>query len=293
MTNCECGLPDCRIVQSRNLAIRNPTMVSMMGRRTLRMAGTVLAAVIIFGPLSSLVIWSFAEKWYWPHLFPQQVGLFYWSKVLQGDMLRALKDGFLIAVVVTVLTLLITVPLAYLLARTPIPFKPVILMIFLLPQAFPQLPVFVNSTTLLYRVNQGGKFWGVVLIHMVGALVFAVWTMTAVFKSVPETLEEAAINLGASRLKSFFSVALPLATPGIIASTLLVFLYSLDEFTGTLLVGSPFILTLPVFMYRTSVGYELQVASISALMLMVPGIVLLVLLERYMKSEYLSMFGRI
>jgi putative spermidine/putrescine transport system permease protein len=35
------------------------------------------------------------------------------------------------------------------------------------------------------------------------------------------------------------------------------------------------------------------VASISALMLMVPGIVLLVLLERYMKSEYLSMFGRI
>jgi len=264
-----------------------------MGWRMLRMGGVVLAGVVIFGPLSSLVIWSFAEKWYWPHLFPQQIGLFYWSKVLQGDMLRALRDGFQIASVVTILTLLITVPLAYVLARLPIPFKPLILMIFLLPQAFPQLPVFVNSTTLLYRVNLGAKFWGVVLIHMVGALVFAVWTMTAVFRSVPETLEEAAINLGASRLKSFYSVALPLATPGIIASTLLVFLYSLDEFTGTLLVGSPFILTLPVFMYRTSVGYELQVASISALMLMVPGILLLVMLERYMKSEYLSMFGRV
>jgi putative spermidine/putrescine transport system permease protein len=264
-----------------------------VGWQTLRMGGVVLAAVIIFGPLSSLVIWSFAEKWYWPHLFPQQIGLFYWTKVFQGDMLRALQDGLLIAVAVTMLTLLITVPLAYVLARLPIPLKPLILMIFLLPQAFPQLPVFVNSTTLLYRVNLGGKFWGVVLIHMVGALVFAVWTMTAVFRSVPETLEEAAINLGASRLKSFFSVALPLATPGIIASTLLVFLYSLDEFTGTLLVGSPFILTLPVFMYRTSVGYELQVASISALILMVPGILLLVLLERYMKSEYLSMFGRV
>ena len=101
------------------------------------------------------------------------------------------------------------------------------------------------------------------------------------------------MNLGASRPKTFFSVALPLATPGIIASTVLVFLYSLDEFTGTLLVGSPFVLTLPVYMYRTSVGYELQVASISALLLMVPGLILLVLLERYMKAEYLSMFGRI
>ena len=57
-----------------------------MIQRTLRMAGMVAAAVIIFGPLSSLVIWSFAEKWYWPHLFPQQVGFFYWAKVLQGDM---------------------------------------------------------------------------------------------------------------------------------------------------------------------------------------------------------------
>ncbi len=264
-----------------------------MMRRTMRMAGVVVAGMVIFLPLSSLVIWSFAEKWYWPHLFPQQTGLFYWAKVMQGDLLRALTDGFLIAVVVTVLTLIITIPLAYVLARLPVPFKPLILMVFLLPQAFPQLPVFVNSTTLLYQVNLGGKLGGVVLIHMVGALVFAVWTMTAVFKSVPEALEEAAINLGASRFKAFYSVSLPLATPGIIASTLLVFLYSLDEFTGTLLVGSPFVLTLPVYMYRTSVGYELQVASISALMLMLPGIVLLVLLERYMKSEYLSMFGRI
>ncbi len=262
-------------------------------RQTLRMAGVAAAGVVICLPLSSLLIWSFAEKWYWPHLFPQQVGLFYWGKVFEGDMLRALRDGFFIAGVVTVLTLIITIPLAYVLARLPIPFKPLILMIFLLPQAFPQLPVFVNSTTLLYRVNLGGKLGGVVLIHMVGALVFAVWTMTAVFKSVPETLEEAAINLGASRFKSFYSVSLPLATPGIIASTLLVFLYSLDEFTGTLLVGSPFVLTLPVYMYRTSMGYELQVASISALILMVPGILLLLLLERYMKSEYLSMFGRI
>ena len=38
--------------------------------------------------LSSRVIWSFAERGYLPHLFPQQVGFFYWAKVLQGDMLR-------------------------------------------------------------------------------------------------------------------------------------------------------------------------------------------------------------
>jgi putative spermidine/putrescine transport system permease protein len=262
-------------------------------RMSLRAAFVVAAAVFILAPLSSLVIWSFTRRWSWPHPFPQEMGFFYWQKVLEGDLFRALQSGFLIAVIVTVLTLALTVPLAYLLARYPVPLKPLILLVFLLPHAFPQLPVFVNSTTLLYRVNLAATVSGVVLIHMVGALVYAVWTMTAVFRSIPESLEEAAWNLGASRLKTFATVALPLATPGLVASTLLVFLYSLDEFTGTLLVGSPFVLTLPVYMYRTSVGYELQVASIAALILMLPGILLLVLLERYLKSEYLSMFGRI
>jgi putative spermidine/putrescine transport system permease protein len=262
-------------------------------RATLRAAAGAAAAVVIVAPISSLVIWSFTRKWFWPHPIPQEWGLFYWRKVLEGDLFRALQSGVIIAVVVTALTLVLTVPLAYLLARYPIPAKPLILMVFLLPHAFPQLPVFVNATTLLYRANLAGNLSGVVLIHMVGALVYAVWTMTAVFKSIPESLEEAAWNLGASRLKSFFSVALPLATPGLVASTLLVFLYSLDEFTGTLLVGSPYVLTLPVYMYRTSVGYELQVASIAALILMVPGILLLILLERSLKSEYLSMFGRL
>jgi len=261
--------------------------------RVVRMLLVVIAAFIIFGPLSGLVIWSVAEKWYWPHLLPQQVGTFYWAKVFQGRMVQALEVGVLIAFLVTGLSLVLTVPLAYVLARFNVPFKPLVLMVFMLPQAFPQLPVFVNATVYLYQLNLAGRVPGVVLIHMVGALVYAVWTMTAVFKSIPVSLEEAAINLGASRLRTFVNIPLRLAIPGIISSGLLIFLYSLDEFTGTLLVGSPFVLTLPVFMYNAAQGYELPVASITALLLMVPGIVLLLVLERYLKAEYLSSFGRI
>ena len=186
---------------------------------SLRAAVLVVAAFVIVAPLSTLVIWSFTRKWFWPHPFPQEWGLFYWQKVLEGDLFRALHSGLLIALVVTGLTLVLTVPLAYLLARYPVPLKPLILLVFLLPHAFPQLPVFVNATTLLYRANLAGKLSGVILIHMVGALVYAVWTMTAVFRSIPESLEEAAWNLGASRLWTFLSIALPLATPGLVAST--------------------------------------------------------------------------
>jgi putative spermidine/putrescine transport system permease protein len=114
-----------------------------------------------------------------------------------------------------------------------------------------------------------------------------------VFQSIPMVLEDAANSMGASKIRTFFDISLPLAMPGIFASGLLVFLYSLDEFTGTLIIGSPFVNTLPVYMYISSMGYELQSASVTSLIITLPGILLLLVLERFMKSEYLSSFGRI
>ena len=258
-----------------------------------RLIVLTLFLFVIVGPLSSLMIWSLAERWNWPSSLPQIIGLKYWLRMLTGDFVIPLQRGVFIAVVVTVLALLLAVPLGYALARLRFPGRVLVLLAFLLPQAFPQLPVFASATREFYRFGLAGTFPGVILIHLVGALVFAVWTMTAVFRSIPEPLEEAAMNLGASLTRSFATVSLPLALPGIMASALLVFLYSLDEFTGTLLIGAPFITTLPVYMYTASIGYELQVASVTALVLMVPGAILLLLLERFLKAEYLAFLGQL
>lgn len=258
-----------------------------------RVAALAMGLFLVLGPLSSLVIWSLAERWNWPGALPQVMGLRYWSRMLTGDFLVPLQRGVFIAVIVTALALLFAVPLGYALARLRFPGRILILLAFLLPQAFPQLPVFASATREFYRFGLAGTIPGVVLIHLVGALVFAVWTMTAVFRSIPVHLEEAAMNLGASLTRTFVSISLPLAVPGVLASALLVFLYSLDEFTGTLLVGAPFITTLPVYMYTASIGYELQIASVTALVLMVPGAILLLLLERVLKAEYLAFFGQL
>jgi putative spermidine/putrescine transport system permease protein len=264
-----------------------------LGGLTARLVALVLAAVVIVGPLLSLLLWSLAERWTYPAAWPQRLGLRYWSRMLTGDFLDPLKMSLLIATIVTVAALACAVPLGYALARLSFPGRTLVLLAFLLPQAFPQLPVFAAATREFYRWGLAGTVTGVVLVHLVGGLVFAVWTMSAVFRSIEASLEEAAYNLGASTTRAFLTVSLPLAVPGLVASALLVFLYSLDEFTGTLLVGSPFVTTLPVYMYTASQGYEMQIASVTALVLMVPGVVLLLLLERFLRAEYLTFFGQI
>jgi putative spermidine/putrescine transport system permease protein len=62
---------------------------------------------------------------------------------------------------------------------------------------------------------------------------------------------------------------------------------------GGLGQGAPFVTTLPVYMYTASVGYEPQIASVTAIVLMVPGGLLLLLLERALKTEYLVFFGQV
>src|SRR6266487_4685215 len=260
---------------------------------TLRLLALGLTACVIAGPLLSLCVWSLAELWTYPAAWPQRLGFRYWSRMLTADFLDPLKTGLGIAVLVTALALLCAVPLGYALARLTFPGRTLVLLAFLLPQAFPQLPVFAAATREFYRWGLAGTVAGVVLVHLVGGLVFAGWTMTAVFRSIAVDVEEAAYNLGASMTRTFLTISLPLAVPGVVASALLVFLYSLDEFTGTLLVGAPFVTTLPVYMYTASQGYEMQIASVTALVLMAPGVILLLLLERVLRAEYLTFFGQL
>jgi putative spermidine/putrescine transport system permease protein len=262
-------------------------------RLTLKLTAYAVTLFVILGPLSGLVIWSLAIKWYWPHLLPSEWGLFYWFKAFQGELMRSFLNGVTIAVIVTAFVVLMSVPLAYVLARYRIPVKRFILVLFLLPQAFPSLPIFGNLSTLFYRWNVAGKMTGVIMIHIGAAFIYSIWTMVSVFQSIPRVLEDAAASVGARRIRTFFDIALPLAVPGMAASSLLVFLYSLDEFTGTLLIGSPFVKTLPVQMYLASMGYEMQIASVTSLIITIPGILLLVFFERFMKAEYLSSFGRL
>lgn len=128
------------------------------------------------------------------------------------------------------------------------------------------------------------------MVHLMVCLVFAVWISTAAFKAVPPELEEAARSVGASGLRTFFRITLPLAMPGLLASSVFVFLTSLDEFTGTFFIGLPFVSTLPMLLYSSS-GFNLQFASVIAIVLLIPSILFMVIIERFLKAEYIGGIG--
>ncbi|MBB2974044.1 ABC transporter permease subunit [Mesorhizobium sp. RMAD-H1] len=252
-----------------------------------------LLAFAIFGPLTNLVLWTVAEKWYFPHTLPLEYGLSYWDRVFspRGNAMESLANSIMVASLTAAVSLALAIPAGYALARLKLPFRAAILLAFLIPQAFPNLPVYVNIARLFYEIGLNGTIAGVALVHVTHGLVYAVWIATAAFAAVDAELEQAARSLGAGALRAFRDVTLPLAAPGLLASAIFVFLESLDEFTGSYFVGAPDVNMLPLLLYTASAGGNYQVASITALLLLIPSVGFMLVVERFLKSDVLSKVG--
>lgn len=253
-----------------------------------------LLAFAIFGPLLNMLLWAVAESWFFPNKLPSAYGFAYWGRVFspRGNAIESLVNSVLIALGVVVLSLALAIPAGYALARLKLPARSFILLMFLVPQAFPNLPVYMNIARLFYGVGLNGTYLGVILVHTVHGLVYAIWIATAAFAALDHALEEAARISGAGPVRTFVDVTLPLAMPGLMASAVFVFLESLDEFTATFFVGAPDVNTLPLLLYTASAGGNYQIASITALILLVPSIGFMLVVERFLRADVLAKVGQ-
>lgn len=253
-----------------------------------------LLAVAIFGPLLNMLIWTVTEAWYFPAKLPVRWGFAFWGKVFRPEAgaMTALWTSLLIAVLTVMLSLAVAIPAGYALSKRDLPMRSLFLLFFLLPQAFPTVAVHMNIARIFYSMGLTGTIAGVMLVHAIQGLVFAVWIASASFAAVGTEQVEAARNLGASPLRAFLTVSLPLAAPGLMASAIFVFLISLDEFSGTFFVGVPNVRTLPLTMLNAAMEGNYQIASITALLLLVPSVLFMLFVERFLKADVLSGVGK-
>ena len=181
--------------------------------------------------------------------------------------LGSLYNTLIVGVLATVITIAIGVPLAFCLARLPIPGKAALLALASLPLV---LPSFVAAYALVLLLGRAGivtqwlreigipftSIYGLTGVTVVFALTlfpFVVIPTLAAFKAVDISVEEAGQNLGASRWRTFWTVTLPIVMPAVLAGGLLVFIDAIESF------GVPFVLAedkpvLAVEAYKLFVG---------------------------------------
>ena len=149
-----------------------------------------------------------------------------------------------------------------------------------LPPIAVVLPIF-----LIYRnVGLYDTHAGLILAYTVFTLPVSVWMMYAYFRQMPRSLEEAAMVDGCTRWRAFWTVAVPLAAPGIVAAAVFAFIACWTEFFFAMLLTSKTAFTLPT-VFRAFIGFQgAQYGEAAALSIVSlgPSIVLGVLAQRHL-----------
>jgi putative spermidine/putrescine transport system permease protein len=258
-------------------------------RRAMGLILVLALSTFLLLPLLTLLLWAFTDEWRYPSVIPQTFSLRWWDWVLtNGDVGSAVRYSFMTAPVVTLLSAVICLPAAYAFSRFRFPLRRTLFISLLAANAFPKIGLYVAIATLFFRLNLMGTYWGVVLIQLVGTLVVMVWIPAAGFDSVSRDLEDAARDAGAGPLRVFWKITLPLAMPAIIVAAFIAFIAAFDEAQGTLIVGSPTIVTMPTLMYTLVVNYPQPVGAIFSILLSAPSVILLLIARRFLLAGYLA-----
>ncbi|MCC6470420.1 MAG: ABC transporter permease [Alphaproteobacteria bacterium] len=145
------------------------------------------------------------------------------------------------------------------------------------------VPGVVYGIAMLQFANSLGlynTFWALVLAHVAIVVPYALRTIHAQLRAVPEDVEWAARTLGATRARTLLRVTLPLCARGVLSGFILAFLISFAEVTVVIFMTGPAYQTLPIRIYNYLTDQiDPTVAAISA-MLIVLSLALIVILDR-------------
>ena len=266
------------------------TYLKVLRREVFSLALVVALFIAIIGPMLTVVLWAFADRWRYPSLLPTQWGLTFWQDTLsRADVTAAFPLSIGLAVTVTLLSAVICLPASYAFARMNFPGRQGFLLSFLAVNAFPRFGLYVSIAVVFYRLNLVGTIPGVILIQIVNTLLLMIWIPTSAFQGVDRSLEEAALDVGASRLRVFLQVTLPLVLPALAAAILLTFVSTFYEAQGALIVGLPEVRTMAVLMYSIIVSQVVvQYGSIISFILWMPSLVLLIFAQRFVRGNAIS-----
>lgn len=215
--------------------------------------------------------------------------------------LEALWNSVYISLLSVLVSALIGIPLAFIFNRYDFPGRSFFSTAAIMPIVLPSL-VGVMAFMFLYGESglvpnaikdllglkdvpfKIGGVSGILIVHAYTMYVYFYMTVSSAINKIDPSLEEAAYNLGASRVKVFWKVTFPLLTPAIVAASLLVFMISMASFSAPFLLAGGFrVLSLQI--YFSKINGDMEVAATQSVILSIVSISFLLFMRWYQNRK--------
>jgi putative spermidine/putrescine transport system permease protein len=246
--------------------------------------------VNLAGVVGSVLVSSFGTRWFGTWL-PEGFTTHWYADAWRSfGLLDVVIVTLQVSLSVVLISVLIGMPAAYVLARRSFPGKRLVYFAFLLPILMPPITYGIPLATVLYKYGFAGNMSGVVLANLVPSVPFVILTMTPFIEQINPSIESAARMCGAGMRAVFLRVLGPLLVPGILAASILVLVRTVGMFELTFLTAGPDSQTLVVALYysMSAAGIRAQ-QSVDAMAVIYTStmLVLLVIALRYVNPTQL------
>ncbi len=218
----------------------------------------------------------------------------------------ALWNSLSVGTLVALLGVVIGYVAAFVLTRLDVPFRRTLHYLTMLPIISPP---FVSAVSILFLFGFNGLitrqvlglqdfniygFHGVLWSQVFTFAPIAYLSLRGVLASISPTLEDAALNMGASRWQTFWKVTLPLSVPGIASAFLIVFIESMADFGNPLvLAGAAFPMLAPQAYLEITGSFNLARGATLAVILLLPSLTAFAIQRYYLsKRQYVTITGK-
>jgi multiple sugar transport system permease protein len=230
-----------------------------------------------------------SELFHFPPLYwPSQINLrSYIDAIHNGRLASFYLNSMIVAACTCLATLVLVVFAGYSMSRFRFRGKGVIILIFLLAQMLPAVVLIAPLFTIYSMLNLVNTRWVLIISYTIGSLPFCVLTMRGFFDSLPQEMEEAAMVDGCGRTGALFRVLLPLALPGLVATSIFAFIDAWNELIfAVMFISSSSLQTLPIGLNlmiqekRTEYGLLLALAVLA----LIPSLFLFGYIQRFLTT---------
>lgn len=197
---------------------------------------------------------------------------------------KNLLDSLIVSLGTVAVGLLLSITTAYSFSRFRFRGRKLLMLQFLLINMFPIVLLILPLFILMKSLGLIGSHFSLIVANSTISIPFSVWMLTSYINNIPQSLDEAAMMDGCSRMGALFRVVLPLCIPGIIATAIYIFITSWNEYLYALTLGGRGVRPITVAI-QTLVGeYQIEWGLLTAggIVGAMPATVLFLLVQKHL-----------
>jgi multiple sugar transport system permease protein len=233
------------------------------------------------------MVWSSLKPdflFYEPGTWFFEPTLYHYQQVIEeSDLVLNIKNSLIVSSAASAIGVICGVMTAYTIARFQLR---KLAMAILITRMIPYITALIPLWMMYRWFDLLNSYTGLILSHLVITIPFGVWILISYIEDIPRDLEDAALIDGASRTQVFWKIVLPLTLPGIIATTILCFIFSWNNFQLALVLGGIDVNTAPVSVFKFA-GAEtgsMGAMMAAATLVTIPVFLVVMFVQRYMAA---------